>query len=155
METYSFDKDIDVICVTATAFPDGVMEAHQQLHSLIPFSEGRKYFGISWGGDAGITYMAAAEVLAEDEKNTPHTSGFIIHQGPYLAVTVHDYMKHIEKIGSTFDQLLQSPAIDEQGYCLEWYISDKDVRCMVLMKHPEKGNLHIPPVITQAKKNID
>jgi len=40
-------------------------------------------------------------------------------------------MKDIDSIGAAFNKLIQLSDIDPQGYCIEWYLSDKDVRCMV------------------------
>jgi hypothetical protein len=37
METIKLENDITVMYVTAASFPDGVLAAHQKLHSLIPF----------------------------------------------------------------------------------------------------------------------
>jgi hypothetical protein len=31
--------------------------------------------------------------------------------------------------------LLTQPNIDPNGYCLEWYLNGKDVRCMVRLKN--------------------
>ena len=44
---------------------------------------------------------------------------------------VKDYVKDITQIQKAFDQLLEHPAIDPEGYCVEWYFNDKDVTCMV------------------------
>jgi hypothetical protein len=46
METRKIDKDIVVFYVEAASFPDGVLAAHEKLHSMVPFNNGRKYFGI-------------------------------------------------------------------------------------------------------------
>lgn len=35
MKNYNLEKDIQVMCVSATAFPGGVMDAYQKLHSLL------------------------------------------------------------------------------------------------------------------------
>jgi hypothetical protein len=36
-------------------------------------------------------------------------------------------MKDISGIRETFDKLLSHPDIDPDGYCVEWYLSNKDV----------------------------
>ena len=40
-------------------------------------------------------------------------------------------MKDIPAIQKTFNQLLEYPDIDPQGYCVEQYIDQKDLICMV------------------------
>ncbi len=43
-------------------------------------------------------------------------------------------MQNIASIGNVFQQLLMQPKIDPNGYCLEIYEGDNDVRCLVPLK---------------------
>ena len=134
MEKYTLEKDVKVFCVTAKSFPEGIMEAHQKLHSLVPFSDERRYFGISrpeQEEDGKIVYKAAAEELEPGEKEKYNCEPFIIKRGQYISQTVKDYMKAPQNIGLTFQELTSSPDIDPNGYCVEWYLDQNDVRCMV------------------------
>jgi predicted transcriptional regulator YdeE len=132
METITQDKDIIVFYITATSFPNGVLEAHQKLHSLIHFSTERKYFGLSRPENGGgITYRAAAEQLESGEAEKLNLDTIVLKKGRYLSLTVNDYMKDIPGIGKAFQEILAQPGLDPQGYCVEWYLSDKDVQCMV------------------------
>jgi len=132
METIKLENGITVMYVTAESFPNGVLAAHQKLHSLIPFSTERKYFGLSRPeGDGGIVYKAAAEVLESGEAEKLNLETIVIKKGNYISVTLHDYMKDLTAIGTTFQQMIARPDIDPEGYCVEWYLSDKDVQCMV------------------------
>jgi hypothetical protein len=132
MEIIRFKHDIKVLYVTARSFPAGIMEAHQKLHSLVPFSTARKYFGISRpenGGD--IVYRAGAEEQAEGEAEQLGCPTLVLKKGNYVNEIVEDYARNIHSIDATFDYLLEHPEADPQGYCVEWYFNDKDVRCMV------------------------
>lgn len=131
METINIDDDIKVFYVEAKSFPDGIMEAHQKLHSRVPFSTNRKYFGISRPENGVIVYRAATEETYAGEAEQYHCDTLVLRKGNYISATIHDYMKEPPVIGKTFDQLLADPNIDPQGYCVEWYLSRKDVRCMV------------------------
>ena len=131
MEIISVDKDIKVLYVTATSFPDGIKEAHEKLHSLILFSADRKYYGISRPENGSIKYKAAAEELKEGEAETLHLDTLILKKGDYISLTVNDFIKDTASIERTFRQLLQYPGLDPQGYCVEWYLNDKDVKCMI------------------------
>ncbi|HMH23581.1 MAG TPA: hypothetical protein VK563_17465 [Puia sp.] len=131
MQTMTLEKDINVFCVTASSFPDGILEAHQKLHSLVPFSLERKYFGLSRPENGIIVYKAAAQELQPGEGEKLNCETLVLKEGNYIDRTIHDYMKNIPEIGKTFQELLQTPGLDPQGYCVEWYISDKDVRCMI------------------------
>jgi hypothetical protein len=126
------DGDIKVFSVTAKSFPDGVLETHQKLHSLVPFSTSRKYFGLSRPEDTGgIVYKAAAEELIQGEGERLQCETFVIKKGSYLCETIHDYMKDLPAIGRVFSEMISQQGIDPEGYCVEWYVSDKDVKCMV------------------------
>jgi len=136
MEQYRLSTDITVYFVPASSFPDGVLTAHQALHALVPFTPERKYFGLSRpeaGGD--IVYMAAAAELYAGEAAAWELPSLVVRAGNYTSVIVQDYMQDLPAIGEAFRKLLQDPAIDQQGYCVEWYINDKDVRCMVRLQY--------------------
>ncbi len=131
METRKMGKDIVVFYVEASSFPDGVLAAHQKLHSMVPFSTERKYFGISRPEDGVIRYKAAAEELAPNEGASHDCKTLVLEKGHYYNITIPDFMKNISAIGEAFQQILQEPDIDQNGYCVEWYYNDKDVHCMV------------------------
>lgn len=78
-----------------------------------------------------IIYKAAAEELSSGEADKPGYEKGLIRKGKYSSVTINDYMKNIPAIGKAFNELLQHPELDQQGYCVEWYLNDKDVKCMV------------------------
>lgn len=133
MEKYHLPDDITAMYITASSFPDGVLAAHQKLHSLVPMSESpeRKYFGISFPIDGTIIYKAAAEELMDGEAKQHGLETYLIKKGEYTSLDIHDYMKNLSAIGEAFNELLENPYIDPNGACVEWYISDKDVKCMV------------------------
>jgi hypothetical protein len=131
METIIFNKDIKVLYVPAKTFPDGILEAHKKLHSLIPFSIDRKFFGISRPENGVITYKAAAEEINKGEAETLNSETMILRKGRYASMTIKDFRKDPESIGKTFEKIVAMPDIDPEGYCVEWYFNEKDVRCMV------------------------
>ncbi len=137
MKNYNLEKDIEVMCVTATSFPEGVMDAYKKLQSLIPVSKERRYFGISNPNkDGSIIYKACAEAhIGEAEKLG--LESFTIKAGNFTSIYIVDHMQDPESIGNAFQELLKNPDIDPQGYCLEMYkdFDDKDVNCMVPLKN--------------------
>ena len=40
-------------------------------------------------------------------------------------------MSDTQGVGHAFEKMLALEEIDPNGYCLEWYISKQEVRCMV------------------------
>jgi len=139
MESITLDSDIKVFFITAKSFPEGIIEAHEKLQRLVPFSKGRKYFGISRPeGNQGIVYRGAAEELGEGEAEKLNCDTLILQKGRYISLTIKDYTKDIQSIDQAFKKLLSYPNIDPHGYCVEWYLPSgetpleaKDVRCMV------------------------
>ncbi len=138
---YHIEEDIETFYVRASSFPHGVMEAHRTLHSLLPFVEGRKFYGISHpSGHDVIIYKAAVEEAYAGEAEKYHCETFIIKKGDYLNETLKDWRKDEKQIGQVFRQLLADARIDPEGYCLEVYVSDDEMRCMVPLKtHTESG----------------
>ncbi len=134
MEQITLDKDIVLLYVTASSFPEGIMAAHQQLHSMIPFSAERKYYGISFPEDGKIIYKAAAEEIHPGEAAEKGLETFTVKKGEYASILVGNYMIDKKAIGDAFQKLLKHPQLDLKGYCLEWYVSKEDVQCMVPLK---------------------
>ncbi len=135
METIFQEQDTKVFYVTATYFPDGIQVAHEKLHALVPFSTDRKYFGISRPENNGpIVYRAAAEEIKKGEAEKLNCDTLVLKKGKYISLTIHDYTKDIQSIAKAFQQLLSSPGLDLQGYCVEWYVNNQDVKCMIRLE---------------------
>ena len=131
MENITITTDVQVYCVAADSFPEGVLKAHQTLHALVTFSEKRKYFGLSRMENGRIIYKAAAEELSPGELAKHGLESITLPAGEYKCIIVNDFMKNIQAISEAFNQLTSLPNIDPNGFCVEWYISNEDVRCMV------------------------
>ncbi len=132
MEEFILENDIKVFCVAAKSFPYGIAEAHQTLHGYVPFSVNRKYFGISCPDKTGkIIYKAATEELEKGELSKYHLEEFSIPKGKYIFLIIKDFRKNISAIDKAFKEILATPGIDPNGFCLEWYLNDTDCRCMV------------------------
>ena len=135
MQTIKIENDIKVFYVTANAYPDGIMDAHKKLHSIVPFSYQRKYFGVSRPeNNSGIVYKAATEetFLGEAEKYNCET--MVLSKGNYLSIILTNYRKNLPSIGNAFQKILSQPNIDPQGFCIEWYINENEVNCMVKLE---------------------
>ncbi len=132
MEIYNLDHDIPICCITAESFPLGILPAHEKLHSLIPYVSERNYFGISHPGPNGnIIYKAAAEEIHSGESARLSLETMTIKQGHYLSLFISNFHEDVQKIGKAFRQMITDPRIDPLGFCVEWYLNERDVRCMV------------------------
>lgn len=135
METITLEHGIPLFYVTASSFPQGIPAAHDKLHALVPFSEERRFFGLSRPeGEKGIVYKAAAEELQAGEGARLNCETMSLKKGRYACITLYNYRQHPERISEVFGQLLHEPQLDPQGYCVEWYFNGTDVRCMVRLQ---------------------
>jgi len=135
MESIFLEQDVKVFYVAATSFPDGIQEAYQKLHSLIGSPAGRRFFGISYPETPSkIIYKEGVEENYPGEGEQLGCETFVIKEGQYISIYIKDFMKDIPKIGQSFQELLTDHRIDPNGRCVEEYINDKDVRCMVRLK---------------------
>jgi len=143
MEIFTLEDDIKVFCETAKSFPDGILKAHQELESILTCSKQRRYFGISSRNAKGIIiYDAAAEEIYQGEAEELGCEKFMIQSGQYISMMIEDYINDITAIAKAFQLLITYPGIDPEGYCIEWYLNEKDVRCMVrLVKEAQPVSL--------------
>ncbi len=132
MDTIKVENDITVLCVTATSFPEGISEAHEKLHNLLPTSEDRNFYGISCPNEQGvIVYKAAAEQLHDGEAKQLKCETFIIKKGDYISSTINYFHKDMGSIGKAFHELLSDSRIDPEGCCVEVYLNQDDVQCLI------------------------
>jgi hypothetical protein len=139
METFIFENDIRVFCVTAKSFPDGIMEAFEKLHASVSLGDRGRQFGISRPNPKGqIVYKAALEEINDGDAERFGCEPFVIQKGSYIFLDRLNFMKDLQSIGKAFHELISQPGVDPNGYCLEWYLNQNDVRCMVRLDDNKK-----------------
>ena len=133
MKPYFLNSDINVLCVTASSFPDGIMDAFDKLNSLVQSSTPRRVFGISYGsGNNNIVYKAAVEENSTDEATRLGCERFTIKKGEYTSEYIADFMDNIPAMGQAFREMCSDKRIERSGYCVEMYLNNnKDVLCAV------------------------
>lgn len=138
MEKFKLGKDIELFCIKADSFPDGIKAAHEKLADITKSYGKRNYFGISYLYDDEILYMAAAEFDKNKESVPSGCETYMLKRGNYISIYIADFVKDISQIDRAFKKLLADPGIDENGCCAECYFPEgsdgtnaKDVRCMV------------------------
>jgi len=129
MQIYTLEQDIPVLCERAHSFPEDIMGAFERLQTK--YEAHRTMYGLSRPEEGKIVYMAAADRQNSDDTAAMGCEVFDIPKGRYAYVDITDWAANIPAIGKTFDELCHLPGIDPQGYCVEWYVNPKDVRCMV------------------------
>ena len=136
MDTIELSDDIKVFYITADTFPEGALAAHQKLHELVPFSQERKYFGISRPEQGkGIVYRAGTDEQYPGESGEYQCDTLVLKKGKYVSLDVKGYREDPLRIEAAFQQLLKYPGLDPQGYCVEWYSNDENtVVCMIRLE---------------------
>ena len=141
IEVYQLNNDIKVFYITASSFPDGISDAFKVLRSLLPTLDGREFFGISFPNqDRVIVYKAAVAELNPGEAERYGCETFIVPRGDYFGTMVSRFREDMSMISKTFKTLLSNPGIDANGFCLEVYLSDDDVMCMVRKDSPNANS---------------
>lgn len=133
MKQITITEDKKVFYVTAKSFPDGIQEAMEKLHTIVPFSPTRNYFGISRPENGGaIVYRAAAEEMEQGEGERLNCDTLVLKKGKYISLKVSDFRIDVSGIGKAFQELLKQPNLDPEGYCVEWYAPDiEEVTCLI------------------------
>ncbi len=138
MEIIKTETDVQLICVKAASFPDGIAAAHQKLEAIFPGVNGRNYYGISYFHDDAILYMAAIEKTSNNDPLPPGCTTYFLKKGNYSSIYLEDFTKDISTVERAFKTLLDNPGIDEEGCCAECYLpagssfsTAKHMRCMV------------------------
>lgn len=154
IQNFWIEENIPVAFHQASSFPDGVLAAHQEIHAKFPPENGRRYFGISHPDKWTIIYKAAAEQLYPGEAAKHGFSEFVIHRGVYTSIKIPDFHKNIPQIGQAFQKLLTDSRIDPKGYCLEWYINDHDLICLVPLNADETKRHELIRELDPCFKNL-
>jgi predicted transcriptional regulator YdeE len=136
MEKFKMENDINLFCVRAESFPDGIVAAHEKLKGISK-NKNQNHFGVSYMDDDAILYMAGEE----NKGDAPIPVGckaFTLKKGTYISFYIRNFAENISAIQDAFKILTDHPRIDPEGCCVEAYLPEgtnmftaKDVRCMV------------------------
>lgn len=133
MKEYTFTEDVALIAVTARSFPEGIGEAFNTLMRMLPDSQERVFFGISYPDqEGGLLYKAAVSQAFDGECEQYDCETFVLSKGKYLTETVKNWRGQEEKIGLTFRKLGDSRS-DTVAPGIEWY-QGEDVMCMLKLE---------------------
>jgi DNA gyrase inhibitor GyrI len=135
MQTTSINQNITLACITATSFPAGVPQSHQQIQAIFPNSSQRRIYGISRPNEQGIiVYKACIEIAEPSEATALGLETFVIPSGTYQVIAVKDYPNNLGAIREAFQVLTAHADMDPDGYCIENYLNEKDMECLFKLK---------------------
>ena len=132
MEKISVEKDIIVLCVKASSFPDCIKDAFITLENKVgPEAKDRTFYGLSKPQYGIINYWAGIEGFSLEESSKFSTEAMVIQHGNYISEKILNWKNNGLLIGKTFERLLTSFDIDPSSFCIEVYNLDDSVTCMV------------------------
>ena len=133
MQSYKIEKDIVLFGIQAATFPGGVQAAWEALHKELATTKGRNFYGVSHGAEnGGVVYKSCVEEAFAGEAENLGCERFVLPKGEYIGETILNFRQQIAKIGEAFQALLARDDYDKvAGQCVEKYLSDTDVICMI------------------------
>ncbi len=134
MEHYQLENDLTLFYAKANTFPEGVMDAYQRLHEWVKTPDTRNIYGISYFIPGGIEYLAAAVEEYPGEGAVLGCETYLLPAGTYISEYVEDFRTDMGVFTRIFNEMTSRPDIDPQGCCVEMYIGEHSVRCMVRLK---------------------
>src|SRR3954471_5777691 len=104
MERYTLKEDVSALGMEVKTFPVGIGEAFDALANMLPEGFERSYYGISYFSDGGkIIYHAAAHEKFKGEAEKYNRQHYVIEKGEYIAATIRDWRKNLDRIKDIFD----------------------------------------------------
>jgi len=130
MDSLILGEDIVVAYISAIDLQN-TSSALEKLRSFFPNIQERRTFRISTNYGKGETiYKVAAEALpSEAEKFGLET--FTINHGAYMSFYITDYRNDPDSISHAFELLKGQQEADPNAHCVEWFIGEDDVKCLV------------------------
>lgn len=127
-------NNIPVFFIQAESFPDGITEAHDKFRDIIGQGSGRILYGISRPEFDKIIYRAGAEEKFPGEGAEYKCGTMQLKKGRYISKRLLSYRENPGSIGEAFETLLGHPDIDPKGYCVEQYLNENEMICMIRLK---------------------
>jgi hypothetical protein len=131
MKKHTLNDEVKIFYITAKSFPDGIQEAYDTLDKKLGITDGRTFYGISYMEDGKIIYKAAVAESFDGEATQLGCETMIVSKGNYLTETIMNWRENMAAFSPSFQKLLDTPNLDRNSFCVEWYKSDEEVMCMV------------------------
>lgn len=143
MDSLILGKDIQVAYISATNLQDGTTMAREKLKALFPDSEERRTFRISTHyGKGDDIYKVGIEASPSEVENL-ELETMIIKHGAYMSFYITDYRNDLDRIPQAFALLKGQHEADPNANCIEWFIGDDDVKCLVRSGPEDYPDAHL------------
>ena len=130
MEIFQLPQEYRLLCKKVNKFPEGIGDAFENLYRQLPCPHKRNYFGISWMDEQQqVNYQVAAERRADDV--CEEFEDRVLPKATYLVVRIMNWYEHLSDIKGVFGALMADMRTDKSFPCVEWYLSDDEMLCMM------------------------
>lgn len=153
MEKKRFNQDINVIGVGVENFPEGIAQAFEKLNNMLQPRE-RIYYGISYCGKNGMTYIAAAEEKYEGEGKQHGLEAYTIEKGEYLSDSITEWLDNTGEIRNTFEKLGKMGLAEEGKPIVEVYWNMSEMDCMVKIDVRKEMQQELESTVKEVKDII-
>jgi predicted transcriptional regulator YdeE len=131
MKELQLNSDITLVALKAKSFPAGVGTAFNELEQKVGGDKGRAWYGLSQAdGKRDIAYWACVQSKPV-EKLPAGCESLTVRAGTYISEQLSDWRGREKIVSETFRKIISSPKVDPNGYCVEKYLDNGDVLCMV------------------------
>jgi hypothetical protein len=131
MNTISIEKDIQLFGLKLPSFPNGIQEIFERLANMLTDGYKRDYFGISYLEDGKVTYFAMAAEKFEGEAQQDNFEKYLLPAGLYLMEEIQEWRSNTASINGVFIEMLKSQKQEQGQPCVEWYLTDTIMRCLI------------------------
>ena len=138
METLNLKNDLNVFGFQVKTFPEGVKDAFDTLVEMVPDGLDRSYYGISFMEGDQVLYFATAVEQYAGEAERYNCTRYLIERGEYMTETIHDWLHKTHTIKDVFGELMKDDCPSAKRPCIEWYMNDDEMICMVKTKTSEQ-----------------
>jgi hypothetical protein len=129
--------DLRLMVVRADEFPSGIKTAWDRLESNLSSLKGRKFYGVSRCEGSQMAYFAGVEPTSNEEVTALGLPTMTIKGGKYARAKLSDWSDHTDKIGQIFSELMRDFPMAPDGWALEYYRSQSEVRLLVPLAAPK------------------
>lgn len=132
IESYVIASPILLWIFPAENFGEGIAQSFVQLaNNLGHQGEKRDCYGIVTKEEEAMVYYAGMSPLPADNDRPNTLKTYEILAGSYAMIRISDWNQNLLHIGPTFDQILKSGLVNPSSPCIEYYISENELYCMV------------------------
>ncbi len=143
MDSLILGEDIHVAYISTTGSRENIIKANEEMKGHFSDLQERRKFGISTFDDQAISLYKAAVEATPAESEALGLQSLIIKHGAYMGFYITDYHNDPDAIAEAFKLLKGQQGADPNADCIQWYIGEDDVKCLVRSGPEDYPDAHL------------